>query len=89
VLRAFDKENSSNERVYEMLNVNCLSNSITTAVWSWYAMRQDLLSLLVLASGCFLAIWFRSSIDPVLLGMMLQYLLTLQNMCTWGLWTFG
>ena len=71
MIRAFEKEETSSQRVIGMLNNNCLSNTITTAVWEWYAIRVDLLSMLVLASGCFGAIWLRASVDPVLLALML------------------
>ena len=75
VIRAFKKEEQSNARVVDMLNRNCLSNSITTAVWSWYSIRVDLLSMLVLSAGCSCCIFLKSNIKPVLLSLMLQYLL--------------
>jgi|LakMenEpi03Aug12_release.lakeMendotaPanAssembly.Ray.scaffolds.fasta_scaffold246247_4 hypothetical protein len=89
VIRAFKKEEESNERIVGMLNRNCLSNSITTAVWAWYSIRVDMLSMLVLTAGCFSCIWLKSEISPVLLGLALQYLLTLQDMCNYGLESFG
>jgi len=89
VIRAFGKEETSCDRALHMLDNNCLSNTITSAVWAWYAIRVELLSMLVLAAGCFAAIWFRTTVDPVLLALMLQYLLTLQDMCNWGLYSIG
>ena len=71
VIRAFGKEETSSERVLIMLNNNCLSNTITSGVWAWYAIRVDLLSMIVLASGSFSAIWLRTSVDPVLLALMI------------------
>lgn len=89
VIRAFSKEETSCDRVIAMLDANCLSNAIICAVWGWYAIRVDLLSVFVLAAGSFAAIWLRGSVDPVLLSLMLQYLLTLQQYCYWGLMMFG
>jgi ABC-type multidrug transport system fused ATPase/permease subunit len=60
VIRAFNKETPFTDRMLEMLNQNTLSNEITTAVWSWYSIRVDFLSVIVLASGCCLSVYFKA-----------------------------
>lgn len=87
VLRAFNKEEESNERVIKLLNNNCLSNTLSTAIWCWYSIRVDILCALVLVSGGCSAVWLSSSskVDPILLSLMLQYLLSLQDQCNYGL----
>lgn len=81
MLRAFGRESESNERAIALLNKNCLSNTLTTAIWCWYTIRVDILCALVLLCGSFSAVWLSSSssVDPVLLALMLQYLLSLQD----------
>jgi hypothetical protein len=72
-----------------MLNNNCLSNTITSAVWAWYSIRVYLGSMIVLAAGSLAAIWLRKVVDPILLALMIQYLLTLQELCTEGMNEYG
>ena len=89
MIRAFGKEEKSCERVFGMLNDNNLTNAVTKAVWAWYAIRINLLSMMVLAAGSFGTIYLRDSVDPVFLTLALQYLLNLQLMCSLGLLWFG
>lgn len=60
-----------------------------TAVWSWYCIRMDLLSSLVMASGCAFCIVGKEKFDPVLLALFLRYVLTLQTYCVWTLYCYG
>ena len=89
VIRAFNKESPFTDHMLVMLNKNTLSNEITTAVWSWYSIRVDLLSVIVLACGCCMSVYFKTQISPVLLALLIQYLLTLQSMCNYCLYNFG
>jgi len=62
---------------------------VGTAVWSWYCVRMDLLSSVVMASGCAFCVVGREKLDPVLLALLLRYILTLQQYCVWTLYCYG
>jgi len=62
---------------------------VGTAVWSWYCIRMDLLTTLVMASGCTFCVVGKEKLDPVLLALLLRYILTLQTYCVWTLYCYG
>jgi len=62
---------------------------VTIGVFAWYSLRLDGLVCFILISGCTAVILLRSSANPVLLSMMLQYLLTLQNFIKYTMGNFG
>ena len=73
-----------------MINKTTTANQITCGVFGWYSLRLDILTVFVLASGCAACILLRGSgISPVKLGMMLQYLLSLQTMLKSTMSSFG
>ena len=78
VIRAFRKEEDFSERSSELMNKIILANQLSAGVFGWYSIRSDLLATFMIAVGCTSAILLRNQVSPVLLGLMLQYLLTLQ-----------
>lgn len=52
-------------------------------------MRMDLLSSIVMASGCAFCVVGKEKLDPVLLALLLRYILTLQQYCVWTLYCYG
>ena len=89
VIRAFGKEKEFLEHSNYLINRATIANQITNGVFGWYSMRLDLLSSTILAAGCVASILLRDQVNPVLLSLMLQYLLTLQLYCQWCLHNFG
>ena len=89
VIRAFQKEEEFRERTFSMINKQAVANLVTMGVWGWYSVRLIFLSITVLMAGCAVCCLFRGKIDPVLLAMMLQYLLTLQSYCLYMLYFYG
>jgi len=59
------------------MNKIILANQLCCGVFGWYSIRSDLLATFMIAVGCTSAILLRNQISPVMLGLMLQYLLTL------------
>ena len=58
-------------------------------VFGWYNLRLNFLATVVLAAGCAICIFLRNKISPLELGLMLQYLLTLQVNCVYAMYFFG
>ncbi len=77
------------ERNLKLVNSNILVNQLSAGCWEWYCIRMDLLSTLVIGSGCAFCIVGRKNIDPVLLALLLRYILTLQTYCVWTLYCYG
>jgi len=50
---------------------------------------MDLLTTLVMASGCTFCVVGKEKLDPVLLALLLGYILTLQTYCVWTLYCYG
>ena len=89
VIRAFRKDNELKERTFVMINRQAIANAVTMGVWGWYSVRLIILQTIVLIAGCAVCILFRTRVNPVLLSMMLQYLLTLQGYCLYMLYFYG
>ena len=77
VIRAFRKEDDFSVRSSELMNKMILANQLCCGVFGWYSIRSDLIATFMIAVGCISAILLRNQISPVMLGLMLQYLLTL------------
>ena len=58
-----------------------LSTYIASGVWTWYAMRMNMLALMIIGTSAVFCIVFRTQTDPVMLGLMLQYTLSLAGVC--------
>ena len=89
VIRAFNKDEEFREHTFSMINKQAVANAVTMGVWGWYSIRLIFLSIVVLVAGCAVCCLFRGKVDPVLLSMMLQYLLTLQSYCLYMLYFYG
>ena len=89
VIRAFNMADVSRQRIIGLLQTKVLAESITWGMWSWYSLWCILLSALVLLAGSLSAIWLRASVDPILLALMLQYLLSLQWKCIGCVGSYG
>ena len=72
-----------------MMNRDLLANNVIIGVFAWFNVRLLLLSSFVLMAGCASCIVLRTSIDPVLLSLMLQYLLTLQTYSMFAMFFVG
>jgi len=89
VIRAFGKSEEFHSHNLTLLNKNNLAQQINMGVWSWYAIRMDLISTLFIATSSFFCVFYRNKTDPVLLGLMIQYSLTLPNLCIYILYQIG
>jgi len=58
-------------------------------VFGWYSLRLDCLVTVILIAGCSAVVLLRTTANPILLSMMLQYLLTLQNYIKFTMSNFG
>lgn len=89
IIRAFHKDSEFKDQAFKMINKQAVSQVVTMGVWGWYSMRLIFLSIILLVAGCVTCCLLRNQIDPVLLSMMLQYLLTLQGFCLYMLYFYG
>ena len=73
----------------ELMNRDIVANQIIMGVFCWFGIRLEFLSCIVMIAGCASCIFLRTEIDPVLLSLMLQYMLTLQTYCTNAMYFVG
>jgi ABC-type multidrug transport system fused ATPase/permease subunit len=71
VIRAFRRKEEFSTHNYELINKNTLANLISQGVWTWYSIRMDVLSTIVLTAATSFCVLYRTKTDPVLLSMML------------------
>ena len=88
-IRAFGKQSEFIDKNYELLNRNILANQILMGTWSWFGVRMNMLSIVVMASSTVVCMIYRSKEDPVLLAMVLSYILQLQAYLTNCLFNCG
>mmetsp|Transcript_109751 Transcript_109751/g.151884 ORF Transcript_109751/g.151884 Transcript_109751/m.151884 type:complete len:219 (+) Transcript_109751:412-1068(+) len=89
IIRAYGENNKFSQRNYSLVDDNTLANQMAMGIWGWYSIRIDVISTAVLAVAGAASIAFRHSTDPVLLGLLLQYSLSLQNYVSFLLYAFG
>ena len=77
------------EQSFKLVNKTTLANQITIGVFGWYCLRLDLLTSVILMTGCAACILLRDTAKPVYLSLMLQYLLTLQTYLKLTMTNFG
>lgn len=77
MIRAYNRSDGFIDYSHILINKITLANQITSSVYCWYTLRLDLMTSIVLCSGCAGVILLRSSVSAVLLSLMLTYLMQL------------
>ncbi len=70
-IRSFKKEESFIKRNFVLLNNNILANQVKMGSGAWISMRFDFVSVGIMALACCFCVVFKSTSDPVLLGLLL------------------
>jgi ABC-type multidrug transport system fused ATPase/permease subunit len=76
-IRAFGKQKAFIKENNKLLNNNILAITWQTGVSQWFALRLDLVSIVIMAFACAFCIVNRNTVSPVFLGMMLSNILIL------------
>ena len=77
-IRAYQKKDDFIERSNEFLNDNIVANQWSEGVPFWFAIRIDIVAIVMMSLISVLCVLSRNSTDPVMLAMTLTYALTVQ-----------
>lgn len=72
-----------------LVNDNILAQMFSSGAWNWFGVRISMISVTLMIVSTSVCIWFRASIDPVLIGMTLTYILQLKDFLTFFLYSAG
>lgn len=72
-IRAFGMKNEFIKRNNDFLNANILSIIIKQGVACWFSIRVDALSLVMMTILSVMCIFWRESVNPIVLSMLLSY----------------
>lgn len=74
-IKAFGNDEFFEKKFYELLENDLMTSINLNGTRSWLSLRVNLLSLVMLISSCSIFIWLRFTINPVLIGLTLTYIL--------------
>ena len=84
-IRAFGMNQKFIKGNNKLLNDNILANQMMAGVAGWFAIKVDLIALLIMSAVSFVCVLCRSFTDPIVLSMLLSYVLTIQMTLTFAL----
>lgn len=78
-IRAFDLSDEFIQGNNVLLNQNILAVQMQTGVQGWFAIRVDLLAIVMMLIFSSVCITVRTSVNPIILSLLLVYMLQIQN----------
>lgn len=76
-IRAFGMNQRFIKGNNKLLNDNILANQMMAGVAGWFAIKVDLIALLIMSVVSFVCVLCRGFTDPIVLSMLLSYVLTI------------
>ena len=78
-IRSYNKSAMFFERYSEMRDQSFNVNIIESGVWSWLDIRINLISLIFVGFTYYYWIYMKERSDPIIIGLMIKYLINMQN----------
>lgn len=76
-IRAFGQTSIFIENNNKLLNTNTLSVQMMSGVQGWFAIRVDILAIVLMLIVSLIAVFSRDTADPIILAMLLSYIMTI------------